>query len=621
MRLSHLLGSMVLSTVTTFSVPQVEPNPPKWPSSVAVFSPEDPVTIIQDKIAAAIATNGGHTPANHGQFSTYRYAFLFKPGSYDIDCPVGYYTQVLGLGTLPSDVTFTSPKGVYAEEQDYTIGGSLSTFWRSAENFKTAAYNDWKVAKGMLWAVSQAAPLRRVEVVNDLSLFEYQPPIPAAGEASGGYMANMKVGSSIKSRPRFAQGVRANTLGNVEGVLPGSQQQWFARDSTVNAWTGGVWNMVFTGVEGAPPSHCGLSANSSSEVPVINIPATPSISEKPFITIGSDGKYSLQIPPLKSGSSGADFSTADTAPVGFEKVYVTKPSDSAAAINAKLAAGLHVVVSPGIYQITEPLLLNTTGQVILGLGLATLVSANQNIIIHVGDVDGARVAGLLLQAGPPSASGALASALLLWGSGLHKGNPANPGFMHDLFARVGGPDGDESQPVGAKLMVHVRSGHVIGDNMWLWRADHAANGPVTYDSNPCDNGLIVESDDVTMYALAVEHTEKDLTVWKGERGRTFFYQSEFPYGVTQKQYGDNGYAGYRVAAGVQAHEAWGVGVYSYFRDHNVTAHSGIVVPAALEPSFHSPLSVFLNGFGGIAHVINEKGKGSFGPGTAVNYVC
>jgi hypothetical protein len=47
--------------------------------------------------------------------------------------------QVLGLGKAPADVTFTSPKGVYSEECDYTIGGALSTFWRSAENFRTQA--------------------------------------------------------------------------------------------------------------------------------------------------------------------------------------------------------------------------------------------------------------------------------------------------------------------------------------------------------------------------------------------------------------------------------------------------------------------------------------------------
>ena len=149
-----------------YSQRNVQPNPPLWPHSVRVFGPTDKG--IGDAIASAYAVNGGHDPANHGQFSKQRFAFLFKPGEYDVDCPVGYYTQVLGLGKTPSDVTFSSPKGVYSQEQDFSSGGALSTFWRSAENFKTTANYKWYVGVGMLWAVSQAAPLRRIEVENEL---------------------------------------------------------------------------------------------------------------------------------------------------------------------------------------------------------------------------------------------------------------------------------------------------------------------------------------------------------------------------------------------------------------------------------------------------------------------
>ena len=52
--------------------------------------------------------------------------------------------------------------------------------------------------------------------------------------------------------------------------------------------------------------------------------------------------------------------------------------------------------------------------------------------------------------------------------------------------------------------------------------------------------------------------------------------------LPKDQYGDKGFAGYRVAPSVRAHDAWGVGVYSFFRDHNVSVASGIVAPAALE---------------------------------------
>ena len=252
-----------------------EPNPPTWPASIEVFSPSDDAGKIMGKINAAFDINGGHTPANRGQFSDKGFAFLFKPGSYEVDAPVGFYTQIVGLGETPEEVIFTGEKGVYSEEGAFDIGGALCSFWRSAENFRTSASFKWTTGTGMMWAVSQGAPTRRIVVDNDLVLFEYQPPITAAGEASGGFMANMKVGGSLK---------------------PGSQQQWFSRDSTIKTTENGVWNMVYTGVDGAPPKHCGNQGSGPNTV----IPQTPVVSEKPYITIDTSGKYFLVVPPVKT---------------------------------------------------------------------------------------------------------------------------------------------------------------------------------------------------------------------------------------------------------------------------------------------------------------------------------
>jgi hypothetical protein len=115
-----------------------------------------------------------------GQFSTERYAFLFKPGSYDIDCPVGYYTTIHGLGTAPTDVVFTSPKGVYSQEGDFTSTGALDSFWRSAENFRTSASNKWYVGTGMMWAVSQVLYTLLVRLLDSATGFfsSFQHLIP-----------------------------------------------------------------------------------------------------------------------------------------------------------------------------------------------------------------------------------------------------------------------------------------------------------------------------------------------------------------------------------------------------------------------------------------------------------
>jgi hypothetical protein len=39
------------------------------------------------------------------EFNEARYAILFKPGHYNLDVRVGYYTQIAGLGRTPDDVT------------------------------------------------------------------------------------------------------------------------------------------------------------------------------------------------------------------------------------------------------------------------------------------------------------------------------------------------------------------------------------------------------------------------------------------------------------------------------------------------------------------------------------
>lgn len=143
-------------------------------------------------------------------------------------------------------------------------------------------------------------------------------------------------------------------------------------------------------------------------------------------------------------------------------------------------------------------------------------------------------------------------------------------------------------------MMTVNSGNVVIDNTWLWRADHDVTGDVKDSNNPVQNGLIVNGDDVIAYGLKVEHTLGDLTLWNGENGTTIMYQSELPYDVDQT-YGDQGFAGYRVNADVQSHTGYGIGVYSFFRDHDVSTPSGIVTPEGKGIHFTNSFSVYLWG--------------------------
>jgi hypothetical protein len=241
----------------------------------------------------------------------------------------------------------------------------------------------------------------------------------------------------------------------------------------------------------------------------------------------------------------------------------------------------------------------------LGLGLATLIPMGRDPAVTVADnIDGVRVAGILFEAGPGPTS-----ALLQWGTGGYAGNPDDPGVLSDIFTRVGGP----SRPYEPRVdtMVIINSGHVIGDNFWLWRADHEEGGKlVTGGANPCNVAIKVNGDHVTMYGLAAEHTLQDGTEWHGEAGNTYFYQWEFPYDVDQS-YGDAGYVGYRVMPSVKQHHAWGVGIYHFFRDYPVVVKTAISTPPAVQDSFVSPLSVYLNGKGRVDHVINDDGGATY----------
>lgn len=366
--------------------------------------------------------------------------------------------------------------------------------------------------------------------------------------------------------------------------------------------------MVFVGNSGSvPATHCGHTGGG----PYTTIAQTPVIAEKPYIIIDSGGKYSLVIPPVEMNKVGQTSNWNAGTTVDFANVYVAQASDSAATINGKLAAGLHVVLSAGNYNLDDSLNVTKAGTVVIGIGFPTLISTNGKPAILVGNVDGVRISGILLQAGQQKTS-----SQLQWGTGTYAGSASNPGFLYDIFARVGGTNDPSQFQVTADTMVTINSGNVVFDNTWLWRADHGVSGSVSNSDNPNLHGFVVNGDNVITYGLAVEHQLQDLVQWNGNNGRTYFYQSELPYDVTQANFGDPGYVGLRVNG--SNHQGFGAGVYSYFRDNAVTTVNGIMTASTAK--FQNSFSCFLNGKGQISHVINNNGAAVNAPGTQV-YVC
>lgn len=74
-----------------------------------------------------------------------------------------------------------------------------------------------------------------------------------------------------------------------------------------------------------------------------------------------------------------------------------------------------------------------------------------------------------------------------------------------------------------------------------------------------------------------------------------------------------GYASYKVADNVTSHEAWGVGIYCFFRDAAVKAHSAIEAPSVPGVKFHNLTTIWLDGKpdSEISHIINDLGSRAY----------
>jgi len=529
-------------------------------SNVYVFSSNDLPQSIQ-KICDEVYEN--QKSAETAQFGDGRVALFFKPGTYNTSVKVGYYTQVAGLGQLPTETTISGLTSEAALPDD----NSTCNFWRSAENL--TVNSDTK------WAVSQAVSLRRMNINGNLALFQ------AGGWASGGYLADSYISGETNS---------------------GGQQQWFSRNTDWSKWGGNVWNMVFVGIAaGKAP------AGTWPETNYTTVEKTPVVREKPFLTVDEAYNYSVFVPKFIQDVSGVSWKNKTIAEQGesisLDEFYIANAqTDTVATINSALSQGKHLLLTPGKYYLDQPIEVKNADTVVLGLGLASLISTNGNACMKIADVDGVKVAGILFDAGVKNSP-----VLLEVGEeNSSVDHSSNPTSLSDLYFRVGG-----AGLAKADVCITVNSNNVIGDNFWVWRADHGEGSG--WDSNTTINGMVVNGDDVTMYALMVEHFHQYQTLWNGNGGRTYFYQSEIPYDVPDQAAWMshdgtvNGYASYKVADSVTSHEAFGLGIYSFHRDATIDLNNAMEVPDHPDVKIHNVCAVMLAGNPGISHVINNLG--------------
>ncbi|MET8452682.1 coagulation factor 5/8 type domain-containing protein [Streptomyces sp. NPDC005209] len=538
--------------------------------SVLVFDPSTPD--IQARLDQVFRQQ------ESAQFGTGRYALLFKPGTYHgLNAQLGFYTSIAGLGLSPDDTTIN---GDVTVDAGWFNGNATQNFWRSAENLALVPANGTN-----RWAVAQAAPFRRMHVRGGLNLSP-----TGYGWASGGYIADSRIDGQVG---------------------PYSQQQWYTRDSAIGSWLNGVWNMVFSGVEGAP-------AESFPNPPYTTLDTTPVSREKPFLYLGG-GEFRVFLPQKRTNARGVTWGngTPRGTSLSLSRFYVARPGVTAATLNQALAQGLHLLLTPGIYHVDRPIQVDRAGTVVLGLGYATIVPEGGVTAVKVADVDGVRLAGFLVDAGPVNSP-----ALLEIGpAGASRDHFANPTTVQDVFVRIGGAGAGR-----ATTSMVVNSRHTIVDHTWVWRADHGTG--VGWETNRADYGVVVNGHDVLATGLFVEHFNKYDVQWNGQRGRTIFFQNEKAYDAPNQaaiQDGPvKGYAAYKVGDGVTAHEGWGLGSYCYYNvDPTIVQHHGFAAPARPGVRFHNLLVVSLGGNGQYEHVINDLGAPTAGtsttPSTVVSY--
>lgn len=566
-----------------------------------IFEPTDQTSEVQATI------NNIYKTTERGQFISDRNALLFAPGTYsdNLKVEIGFYTQVAGMGISPEDTVLGNinckAEWMVGRKYDGSINyNALCNFWRSVENLTTTSDQT-------MFAVSQATSMRRMNIKGNLNLHQN------GGYASGGFLADSKIAGR---KYQYTDKKTGKKIDAEAGISGGSQQQWLSRNVEMNSWEGSVWNYVFVGCEmKSLYDTTGTVKNGpNGEWPYMaytKVDEAPVVQEKPFLTIDNENNYGVFVPKLRRNAKGVSWDGVNIEGefIRLDDFYVAKPTDSAAKINEEIKDGKNLILTPGIYEISESINITNENTVVLGLGYATLKPTNGNQCMTIGDVQGVKIAGVLFDAGQKKSE-----TLLTVGTKKDDtDNSENPICLIDTFYRVGGAD-----PVPCKTTncVIINSNNVIGDNFWIWRADHGAG--VAWDKNTCDTGVIFNGDNVTTYGLMVEHFQKYQTIWNGNGGKCYMYQSELPYDITSQSVwnapGTYGYTDYKVSDNVTSHEGYGIGIYSCYQKAQCYVKSGIECPDTPNVKFTNVCTYSLAGNGGIDYTINKAGYGVYGSG-------
>jgi hypothetical protein len=496
-------------------------------SNVTIFNASESLSTINAALSA------DYTPSNH--------EFFFLPGTYGdasatpatattsntIDAQVASGSIVAGLGASPCSVLINGNLGIYND--------GLAIRPSQLENLTINPIESGDPTDTMTWSTSQEATWRRVNLLGNLleASLPYTTgvclnacaPFPGSGiNASGpvenGFeIANSNItGDVIDTNGQNTAGVSGQD-GNSDPYIQGSHiggAQGFGSDTMFAGDTGNV-----------PATNFGPATDSTAAGSNINVKKLPDVRESPFVFY-RNGKFHVFDPKVQFGRRGHDWKLgrAEGTSLPLSDFYLAdSTTDTAATINAALAAGQDVLLEPGAYSVSAPLTVPGANQVILGLGEATVTASTNTPTIVVDDAaTGAILAGFSangLAFDPTTNTGPYADEQIEIGTTPNaSGSRTDPTTLSDV-STISNSTTDEL----------INQNDVLLNQAEIQSNNNSGSGYTTINwpaESSSDYGVVVNGDNVTWEGIWLEHFKKTEATWNGNGGRVIFLENELP---------------------------------------------------------------------------------------------
>jgi len=631
-------GSAAAGAACAASRPQpvTGPVPNPFGAGVTIFSPSESPSTINAALSSTASTDAPHE-------------FFFLPGTYGsasatpgtattantIQAVVAPGSIVAGLGPSPCDVVIN---GALDIPEDSFPGAPPNTGLAirpsQLENLTINPIESGDPAHTMTWFTSQTATWRRVNLLGNLDVDLTHPvtgpcthPCTAAngdpyladaygGAANGFEIANSNITGEI---------IDANGENTPGKAGANSNEDLFIEGSHVGGWRGFGVDQVFAGDTGAPASDFGPATRSRPPGDIDNIHRLAVVRESPFV-VYEHRRFFVFDPKVQFGRVGYDWTVSPRtgALLPLRRFYIARPGTAIAGrLDAALAHGRDVLLTPGGYVLGAPLTVSRPDEVVFGLGESTLTADRGTPTVVVTN----RAVGAVLAGFDANGSGdRFAAAQIVIGTTPGAtGSPADPTTLSDV-----------------STISDATTDEVINQNDVLQnQAEIQAIGFGTYTASAWaqragDYGVVVNGDRVTLEGIWLEHFKKTEATWNGQGGRVVFMENELPFtppftadGVPPSSWslrpGFHGYPSLVVSPHVRTFALSGFQSWSRFSNGcYCLVTSLIVTPVRPHVTFRDLFSGLILGTatsatpsgdteGGVLNVINRDGVSAYVP--------